>query len=117
MTTIQVREDQAAADAFGALAERLERAGDGGAVYARNLRASATPNNGHAQPAAVPFEARPRLAAVAREIAAEGGPYAAELAAFAGGLDASLRQVAVNDPGKAHLAPAPQPDPNVGVGY
>lgn len=95
MTTFQVREDQALADALTELMGRLGP--DHAAVSAvSQMRASATPGNGYGSAAAVPWAIRGKLAEELRTMASEGHPLAAELGGLADGLDATAAARSLN---------------------
>ena len=90
MTSFAVHEDQALADAFTELIERLGP--DRAAVAAvSEMRAAATVGNGWSGPPSVPFHIRPKLAAELRAMASEGEghPLADQLKGLAAGLDSS----------------------------
>jgi hypothetical protein len=96
MTTFQVREDAELADALQLVVTRLEQHRHYASRYVAGLRDAARPGNGWPGPGELPFGERAHVAAVARSIAAEGGPHAARLEDFAAGLEASLAQHRVN---------------------
>ena len=97
MTTFQVREDQALADALGDVATWLEQRHDYVARTVHELRAAAGPGNGWPGPASVPWADRGRISEALRAVASDGPhPLAAQLEDLAAGLDASVAQYRVN---------------------
>ena len=99
MTTYPIAESDEMADALHELAAVLEQRRDFACRYIAGLRNSARPGSGVSQPGELPYAERAKVAQVARELAAEGGPHAERLQAFASGLDASLEQLRINGGG------------------
>jgi hypothetical protein len=94
MTTFQVGESAELAAALEPLIVLLQP--DPASRYVAELRSAATPGNGFGGPAAMPFAARPMVAAAARSVAASHPEHAALLEDLANGLDQSLAQHRAN---------------------
>jgi len=111
MTTYQVPEDQALADALTAVIGRL--GADCGAVRAVcELRSAATPGNGF-HVASVPWgPVRARIALALRQVAADGHPLAAGLQGMAAGLSPGTVPQDAAEPGPE---PGPEPEPAAGL--
>ena len=96
MTTIQTATSDEMAAALDLVYTFLAERGDFACRYVGEMRNAAQPGSGVGQPGSLPWQDRTRVASAMRAVAAERPEVAALLEPIADGLDASLRQRAVN---------------------